>query len=170
MSFFFYFGLCVRVCECPSLYLCVCACTRVCVHFTANGFNFLLSTIYVSVISGLNTPICGRNSSLTKDLVFTSRHDQVTLIFKRNRYGVKYKSKFNMTFMAFYKGINNFIKVPGTTEPRKYTTPQTRRYNVAATSRRCDNVIATFSAMLCVCWEYVFGHMPRRIINTCADH
>ena len=42
--------------------------------------------------------------------------------------------------------------------PSKHTTSQKRRYNVAATSRRCSDVVAT----LCVCW------VDCALIGVCA--
>ena len=48
--------------------------------------------------------MCGKNSSFTSDLAFTSSDEKITLIFRRKSSGIKVKARFNMTFIAFYEG------------------------------------------------------------------
>ena len=48
--------------------------------------------------------MCGKNSSFTSDLTFTSSSEKITLIFRRKSSGIKAKARFNMTFIAFYEG------------------------------------------------------------------
>ena len=48
--------------------------------------------------------MCGKNSSFTSDLTFTSSNEKITLIFRRKSSGIKAQASFNMTFIAFYEG------------------------------------------------------------------
>ena len=46
--------------------------------------------------------------------------------------------------------MTEWLKYNHLYQPSKHTTSQQRRYNVAATSWRCSDVVTT----LCVCWEH----------------
>ena len=66
---------------------------------------------FVYLFTGLKNPICGRNSSLLKDLTFVTQSDSLTITYRRN-HGENNKAKFNMTFMSYFEGeihdiINN---------------------------------------------------------------
>ena len=59
--------------------------------------------------SGLKSPMCGTNTSLTKDVTFTTQSYFITVIFQRNTAGMNFKSKFNLTFLSFSEGKHLFL-------------------------------------------------------------
>lgn len=62
-----------------------------------NGIN-------MNPIEGLKSPMCGSNTSLTKDVTFTTQSYFITVLFQRNAAGMNFKSKFNLTFLSFSEG------------------------------------------------------------------
>ena len=55
------------------------------------------------------SPLCGTNSSLTKDVTFTTQSYFITVIFQRNTAGMNFKSKFNLTFLSFSEGKQHVL-------------------------------------------------------------
>ena len=63
--------------------------------------------------------------------------------------GVLFQIFDHVHFGSVPVGVSKNCQKTGKQEPGKHTASQKRRYNVAVTSRRCNDVVAT----LCVCWE-----------------
>ena len=82
-------------------------------HFLKRFFftvvSFISSFFFAGLISsfffaGLKSPMCGTNSSLTKDVTFRTQSFYITVLFQSDATGLNFLSKFNMTFLSFSEG------------------------------------------------------------------
>ena len=63
-----------------------------------------MSLISLLFFVGLKSPMCGTNSSLTKDVTFRTQSFYITVLFQSDATGLNFLSKFNMTFLSFSEG------------------------------------------------------------------
>ena len=74
------------------------------------SLSLLISLLSINrYFAGLTTPMCGTNSSLTRDVTFTARSYFITVIYRRavSAAGSSFKSKFQLTFFSFSEGMYN---------------------------------------------------------------